>query len=197
MRRSRIVAALFAVFMLIPMSASAQSAQKFSLQFSGLGSVPFGSGLDLVQPGPGWEAQLRVNPSLWSFGFGVEQTFHSHEVQDDWSVTLLGGFFEPRRVIDIGSNSAAPYLALRVAVSQLTLEDSATEAELTTNGFTVNGGGGVLIRMGGRTNLDLGVTVGYKDLGEVDRSALGLQPLDFGTGQNIVARIGLAIGLGG
>jgi hypothetical protein len=193
MRRSRIVAALFAVFMLIPMSASAQSAQKFSLQFSGLGSVPFGGDLSGVDPGVGWEAQLRVNPSVWSFGFGVEQTFHNVPGFNDRTVTLLGGFFEPRLVIDVGSNSAAPYLAVRAAVSQTKIAEG--DGWLTTNGYTLNAGGGLLIRMGSRTNLDLGATIGFKKLGEVD----GTGPLagDLGKGQNLVVRLGLAIGLGG
>jgi hypothetical protein len=53
---------------LLPTIALAQSAQPYSLQFSGLGSVPFAGGLTGVQPGPGWEAQIRYNPSAFSWG---------------------------------------------------------------------------------------------------------------------------------
>lgn len=192
MRRSRNVAGLFAVFMLLPLAVSAQSAQTFSLQVSALGAAPFGGGLGNVSLGAGWEAQLRVNPSLWSFGFGAEQTFHDVETVDDRSVSLLGGFFEPRLVIDIGSDAAAPYLAVRAAVSQLTMTQG--ESQATATGYTLNGGGGFLFRMGDRTNLDLGVTLGYKDLGEV---VIASSVIDLGTGSNAVFRVGLAIGLGG
>ena len=195
MRRTALVAALFAAFLLIPSTASAQSAQLWSLQFSGLGSSPFGGELDNISLGVGWEAQLRVNPSVWSFGFGVEQTFHDVNQRDDRSVTLLGGFFEPRLVILVGSESAAPYLSARFAVSQF----SATEGELETSatGFTVNGGGGVLIRMSDRVNLDLGATVGFKQLGEGPDLFNQNVILDWGSGANAIGRVGLAIGLGG
>ena len=191
MRRIRKLAGLFAVFMLMPLSASAQSAQTWSLQFSGLASAPFGGGLEGVSPGAGWEAQLRVNPSVWSFGFGAEQTFHDVEAVDDRSVTLLGGFIEPRVVILVGSDTAAPYLAARGAISQLTLSQGGTSS--TANGFTINGGGGVLIRLGDRTNLDLGATIGFKDLGTVE---IANTIFDMGSGANAIARVGLAIGLG-
>jgi hypothetical protein len=192
MRRSRIIAGLFAVFMLVPASVYGQSAQLWSLQFSALGSLPFGGGLTNVSMGPGWEAQLRVNPSAWSFGFGVEQTFHDTESVDDQSVALIGGFFEPRLVIDIGSDNAMPYLSGRGAVSQLTITQG--ESTASSNGFTLNGGGGFLVRMGDRVNLDLGVTVGYKKLGILE---LGASTIDMGSGANAIARVGLAIGLGG
>lgn len=184
-------AALLAV-VLLPMVASAQSAQAVSLQISGLGSVPFGGGLATVKPGPGWEAQLRFNPSAFSVGFGVEQSFHDLENFATRTVTLLGAFFEPRYVIDVGSDAAAPYLAGRAAVSSMTLEDRAQSA--TATGFTLNGGGGVLIRLGPRTNLDLGASIGYKKLGEAE---FGPSLVDMGEGSNVIARVGLAIGLGG
>lgn len=194
MRRSGIVAGLFALFMLLPFNASAQTLQLFSLQFSGLGSVPFGTGLEFVSAGYGWEGQLRINPSssFWSFGFGVEQTFHDATEIPGATVTLTGGFFEPRRVIDIGSNSVALYIAGRAALSQFTFTEGL--AESTANGFTLNGGGGLLIVLGSRANLDLGATVGYKKLGQTDIQG---SLFDLGTGANAVLRAGLAIGLGG
>jgi hypothetical protein len=192
MRRNGIITAIAAVLMLIPVTASAQSAQTFSAQFSGLGSVPFGGGLEGVAAGVGWEAQIRMNPSVWSFGVGVEQTFHDVEGSDNRTVTLLGGFFEPRVVILVGSDKAAPYLAARAALSQTTFALGVDEA--TASGFTINGGGGVLVRLSDRVNLDLGVTVGFKDLGTVE---IADTVFDMGSGANTVVRAGLAIGLGG
>jgi hypothetical protein len=192
MLRSTKSAGLLVLLMLLAPPLSAQSAQMWSLQVSGLGSLPFGGGLDRVTPGPGWEAQLRVNPTMWSFGFGVEQTFHTVEGNSARSVDLLGGFFEPRRVIDIGSNSAAVYLAARFALSQVKVSEGG--GSLTGNGFTINGGGGLLVRLGGRANLDLGMTIGHKKLGSVEYPS---GPEDMGTGTNAIARMGLAFGLGG
>jgi hypothetical protein len=185
------LASLVFLALLLPIGAAGQSAQRFSLQFSALGSAPFGGGVDQVAFGPGWEAQIRVNPSLWSFGFGVEQTLHGIEGVDDRDVTFLGGFFEPRLVVDIGSDRAAPYLSARFAVSQTTLTQQASEA--TATGFTVNGGGGLLVRLSGRINLDLGVTLGYKKLGQVEIES---STIDLGSGANAIGRVGLAVGLG-
>ncbi|MEM7417005.1 MAG: hypothetical protein AAF389_15965 [Gemmatimonadota bacterium] len=188
----RITALLFLAVLTTPVLAEAQSAQRYSFQFSALGSWPFGGRLDGVSLGVGWEAQLRVTPSQWSFGFGAEQTFHDDVRVDNRSVTLFGGFFEPRYVVDVGSDKAAPYISARFALSQLTLAQG--EMEATANGYTINGGGGVLVALNDRVNLDLGATLGYKDLGSL--RFMGV-PQDFGTGVNAIARVGLAVGLGG
>jgi hypothetical protein len=161
-----------------------------SLQVSGLAAVPFGGGLANVTAGVGWEGQLRINPSAFSLGAGVEQTFHTNN-SGTLDVTLLGGFLEPRYVVDFGSDNAVLYLSMRAALSQMTLA-SAT-AESTGTGYTLNGGGGFLVRLGDRTNLDLGATMGYKKLGQ---AVLGSTTYDLGTGANLVGRVGLAIGIG-
>ena len=129
---------------LLPLGAGAQSAQLMSLQVSGLGAYPFGGGLENVDFGGGWEAQLRVSPSAFSIGAGVEQTFHTHI--SGRSVDLLGGFLEPRYVIDIGSDNAVLYLSGRAAFSQISIEDGTKSG----TGYTLNGGGGVLFRLGDR-----------------------------------------------
>ena len=174
---------------LVPQLAGAQSAQRFSLQVSGLGMYPFGGEMANVDVGAGWEAQLRINPSAFSLGAGAEQTFHKRLTGED--VVLFGGFLEPRYVLDIGSDSAVLYLSGRAALSQITYKLAAVE--YTGTGYTLNGGGGVLIRLSARVNLDLGATLGYKVLGEVER---GSTVIDLGTGANAVGRVGLAIGLG-
>lgn len=175
----------------IPAGAQAQSAQRFSLQVSGLAAYPFGGGLENVDFGAGWEAQLRVNPSAFSIGAGVEQTFHNVVGVEGRDVVLLGGFLEPRYVLDIGSDNAVAYISGRGALSQIKLRQGSFES--TGTGYTLNGGGGFLFRLSQRVNLDVGVTVGYKDLGIVDLPA-GLT-YDLGTGGNAVGRVGLAIGL--
>jgi len=173
----------------LPSVAAAQSAQMLSLQFSALGVYPFGGEMDRIDVGAGWEAQLRINPSAFSIGAGAEQTFHKRTTGQD--IVMLGGFLEPRYVLDIGSDNAVMYVSGRAAISQITIKDDSFET--TSTGYTLNGGGGLLFRLTDNTNLDVGATIGYKDLGEV---TLGSQPIDLGTGANFVGRVGLAIGLG-
>jgi hypothetical protein len=105
---------------------------------------------------------------------------------------MTGGFVEPRYVIDVGSDAAAPYLAGRFAVSQIFVEEG-TETS-SALGITVNGGGGVLVNLGSALNLDLGVTMGWKSLG---RATISETVFDLGTGGNLIARAGLALGIGG
>ncbi|MDH3205365.1 MAG: hypothetical protein OEO79_02065 [Gemmatimonadota bacterium] len=190
------VAAWFTATALLPTAASAQSAQQFSLQVSALGAIPFGGGLENVDAGAGWEAQLRINPSAFSIGAGVEQTFHSVPSTSNRDITFLGGFVEPRYVVDIGSDNVVLYLSARAALSQIKLQQGSFES--TGTGYTLNGGGGLLFPLGARVNLDVGATMGYKDLGVVDipTGGGGTATFDLGTGANVVGRVGLAIGLG-
>lgn len=164
----------------------------FSLQVSGLAAYPFGGGLANVDFGGGWEAQLRVNPSAFSIGAGIEQTFHSVVDISGRDVQMIGGFLEPRYVIDVGSDNMVAYISARAALSQIKLTEG--DFKSTGTGYTLNGGGGLLFRLGNRVNLDAGATMGYKDLGVLDVPG-GLK-YDFGTGGNVVGRVGLAIGLG-
>jgi len=173
----------------LPAVVSAQSAQMLSFQVSGLGMYPFGGEMSRIDIGGGWEAQLRINPSAFSIGAGAEQTFHKRTTGQD--IILLGGFLEPRYVFDIGSDNAVLYMSARAAISQITIRGA--QFEETGTGYTLNGGGGFLFRLSDRVNLDAGATLGYKVLGEV---TLGSVLIDLGTGANVVARIGLAIGVG-
>jgi hypothetical protein len=188
-RRAQLLLVLAAVLFRHPVLA--QSAQLFSLQVSGLGAYPFGGGLENVDFGFGWEGQLRVNPSAFSVGAGAEQTFHTVVGISDRDIVMFGGFIEPRYVIDFGSDRAVLYLSVRAAFSQITLKEGRFES--TGTGYTLNGGGGFLVRLGDRVNLDAGATIGYKDLGILD---LPVGRWDLGTGSNVVTRIGLAVGIG-
>src|SRR5687767_80039 len=100
---------------ILPLGVAAQSAQMFSLQVSGLGMYPFGGEMDEIDVGVGWEAQIRLNPSAFSIGAGAEQTFHKRLTGQD--IVMLGGFIEPRYVVDIGSDNAVMYLSGRAAIS--------------------------------------------------------------------------------
>jgi hypothetical protein len=174
----------------LPVGVTSQTAQIFSLQASALGVYPFGGGLAEVTGGFGWEVQARWNPGAFSIGAGGEQTFHEVRGAPGRDIVLTGGFLEPRYVLDFGRDNIVLYVSARVAVSQIRAQLGTFER--TGTGFTLNGGGGVLVRLGDRLNLDAGATLGYKELGFVQ---LPIGPVSLGTGVNIVSRIGLAVGV--
>jgi hypothetical protein len=200
---------------------AAQSAQRWSIQASGLYVGVFGDAYSGLENGAGGEVQLRLTPSLWSYGFGVQYSSHGLSQASGQSVALTGVFFEPRHVFDIGSAKYAPYMSARLAYLQqsadlgdvaqariartsstlsLSVQQRAS-LELSASGFQGNIGGGVLTKLSPRVNLDLGVTLGVIRFGDVTAKVGGQTAGTFtgtsGTGQNVVARAGLAIGLGG
>ena len=179
---------------LLTVPTSAQMGSRVSVQASGLASVPFGGGLSEVSAGAGFEAQLRYTISAFSIGGGFEKSWHSIKGTER-TVQLTGAFVEPRYVLDTGSESVAPYLSARLAVSQTRFEVQ----RLTDNasGFTANVGAGLLFILGSQTNLDVGFSVGAKDLGTAIVPSDPPTTFDLGTGQNVIFRVGLAIGLGG
>ena len=192
MRRLGKHALTLVAFLALAPPASSQTASPISLQVSGLWSIPFGGGLSGVSAGPGVEVQIRYNPSLFSIGVGAEISWHD-VTGTDRSVRLTGAFIEPRYVIQTSSESIAPYLSGRVAVSQTTFEVSNLTS--TGTGFTVNGGGGLLIVLGSGVNLDLGATIGAKGLGSATVETTPPTTFDLGSGTNVIIRVGLAIGL--
>lgn len=203
LRSFRTVSALTLALVVGGGVVQAQSAQRYSVQASGIFVGTFGEAYDGLKSGPGVEAQFRVTPGAWSFGFGVQGSMHSLEGVDLGSedVTLAGVFFEPRRVIDVGSSQFAPYVAGRLAFLQqsIDVDVNGTTVSATASGAQVNGGGGVLIRLSPRVNLDLGATYGLINFGdvEVDIAGVGRTTVEgtSGNGSNLVLRAGLAIGI--
>lgn len=180
--------------------ALSQSAQRWSVQASGLYVGVLGDAYAGLENGPGLELQLRVTPSLWSYGGGLQYSSHELTGAPGNSISLSGIFFEPRRVLDIGSARYAPYLSGRAAYLQQEA-DFGNGTTLRASGFQGNVGGGVLARLSPRVNLDLGVTLGVIQFGDAELKSNGQVQGTFGgtsgTGQNVVVRAGLAIGLGG
>jgi opacity protein-like surface antigen len=177
--------------------ATAQTAQRFSVQASGLYAHLYGDAFDGIGRGLGGEAQLRYTPSAFSIGAGFQYTDHDTPGSPGATLHLYGGFLEPRYVIDVGSGTLAPYVSTRFSIlsQKLTeLRDTGQEIETSATGVTLNGGGGVLIRLGSRVNLDVGSTFGYTRFGESETEGVTNPSA---SGSNIVVRIGLALGLGG
>ena len=144
-----------------------------------------------MESGPGVEAQIRWNPSLFGVGIGAEVSWHDLGLSGR-SVRLTGAFFEPRYVV-LSGESVAVYLSGRIAVSQTTFEVGNLTS--TATGFTGNGGGGLLIVLGSSVSLDIGATVGVKSLGDATVPTTPPTIFNLGSGSNVIIRTGLAIGL--
>jgi hypothetical protein len=173
----------------------AQSAQPFSLQASGLVNGVFGDVFTGLQDGIGGEAQFRYTPGALSVGAGFQFTVHQIQGRME-EARLYGGFIEPRYRIHAGSNVVAPYVSGRLSVLKVGFSEG--DLSLSSTFMQLNGGGGVLIRLSSRLNLDFGATFGYNRLGNgtlTRRSSGTAVPVESSSGSNIVIRLGLAIGL--
>jgi len=196
-------AATLATSLLAP-TLRAQSAQRVSIQTSALFVGTSGSAYQGINAGPGLEMQLRYTPSLWSFGVGAQVSRHglSEPGFGGERVMLAGAFFEPRRVFEVSSPSFAPYASGRLAFlrQSIDLTVEGTRASASASGAQVNVGGGVLMRLTPRVNLDLGATMGLIRFGKVQVNVPGYGTATVdgtsGTGRNLVARVGVAVGLG-
>ena len=173
----------------------AQSAQAFSLQVSGLVNGVFGDVFTGLQDGLGGEAQFRYTPGALSVGAGFQFTSHQIEGRME-DAQLYGGFIEPRYRIHAGSNVVAPYVSARVSVLKVGFSEG--DLSLSSIFMQLNGGGGILIRLAPRLNLDFGATFGYNRLGSgtlTSESSGTAVPVESSSGSNVVVRLGLAIGL--
>jgi len=114
----------------------------------------------------------------------------------DETAVIAGFFLEPRYVIDVGSGSYAPYVASRLALLTQSIDIDGLKA--SASGTQLNLGGGVLVRLTPRINLDLGATYGAIDFDDVEVSYQGETVTvgdSGGGGKNFVLRVGLTIGL--
>jgi hypothetical protein len=182
----------------LPAGLQGQSAQRLSLQGSGLFIKLFGDAFEGAEQGYGFEAQVRYTPSAFSFGAGFQYTSHGVEGADH-RATLIGGFFEPRYVFSTGSSALFPYLSGRFYLVQLQSENTDTDIRTTATGLAANGGGGVLLRLGSRVNADFGATYGYSRFNnfEFENLATGISGSSdiSNSGSNVVLRVGLTLGL--
>jgi hypothetical protein len=177
-----------------------QSAQAISLQLSALYNTVDGDVFDNLKNGFGGEAQIRYTPGALSVGAGFQYTEHENQPQGAFSlpdVRLYGGFIEPRYRIHTGSYVIAPYVSARFSVSKAGFEGG--EFSLSSTFIQLNGGGGVLYRLGPRFNLDAGATFGWnrRSFGTLSREGQSLRSDPPASGVNLVVRLGLAVGIGG
>jgi hypothetical protein len=177
--------------------AAAQTAQAVSIQGSLLYAGLFGSAYSSFDPGLGFEAQIRYTAtSGFSYGAGYQRTSHSISGYAG-GATLSGPFFEPRYTFEIkGHDAVFPYASLRA--SSLKQSVSVPGFNSSASGFTANVGGGFLLRLTDRSNLDFGATYGlthFSDFVAVDQVTGQRGQGTTGSGSNFVLRFGLAIGL--
>ena len=144
----------------LPAGLYGQAAQRLSVQGSGLGIKLFGDAFPGAEVGYGFEAQVRYTPGSVSLGAGFQYSSHGVEGVDT-RATLIGAFFEPRYVFSTSSSSLFPYLSGRFYVERLKSDNDAAQIRTTATGLAANGGGGVLVRVASRINVDLGATFGY------------------------------------
>jgi hypothetical protein len=195
--RGFVLLATSVIFGLQRTDLEAQSAQAISIQVSGLYNGVFGNVFTGLQNGIGAEGQLRYTPGALSIGAGFQYTNHGLEDRME-DTRLYGGFIEPRYRIHTGSYVVAPYVSARLSL--LKVGFSGGDLTLSSSFIQVNGGGGLLYRVGPRLNLDLGATFGYNRLGsgtlrsESNGTAVNIES---SSGSNVVVRFGFAIGLGG
>jgi hypothetical protein len=192
-----------AVFASSPLPA--QSAQAVSLQLSGLYNVVFGNVFEAVnlKNGLGGEAQIRYTPGALSIGAGFQYTEHDRPPvfpsdPPSLKARLYGAFIEPRYRIHTGSNVAAPYLSARLSLLKVGFSDP--DFSLSSDFIQLNGGGGLLYRLGSRLNLDVGGTFGYNRMGKGtlrSRSANTAVVVGPYSGTNLMLRLGFALGIGG
>lgn len=192
-------AGLLAAVPLVTSDLFAQSAQRWSIQGSLIDVIPGGQAYEGLSSGFGGEAQVRFTPSAFSIGAGFQLSKHDLDIGggDKEKVTLSGGFVEPRYVIDVRNSKLAPYVSARLAV--LKQKATVNQFDVSASGTQINGGGGVLMRVGSRVNLDFGLTFGAIHFGDVTISQGGQTvPVtgSSGNGTNLVLRFGAAIGLG-
>jgi hypothetical protein len=174
---------------------SAQSAQPMSIQVSGLYNGVYGDVFGGFQNGVGAEGQIRYTPGALSVGVGFQYTTHALNGQPE-DIHFYGVFLEPRYRIHTGSNVLAPYLSARLAL--LKVGFSGGDLTLSSSYTQVNGGGGLLYRLGPRVNLDLGATYGYDHLGSgtFRRKSTGSEtPFPASSGTNLIIRLGFAFGI--
>ncbi len=112
-------------------------------------------------------------------------------------VKFYGPFAEPRYVIDVHSSSLAPYLSARLAWLTQSADFQEFNGTAKGSGFQVNGGGGVLVRLSSRMNLDLGATFGSIHFGDyiVKQGGDEVGRVQGGNGTNFVGRVGISIGI--
>ncbi len=138
---------------------AAQSRELVSLQVSGELVFPL-EDYGVLEKGTtlGWEAQARFTFGRFSVGAGYQRSevFKSDAAVGDITATLSVGFVEPRYVLGVFGNVAAPYVAARLGYGGLLIRSPNDVVRSTENSFIYGGGLGVIFQVARRVGIDVG-----------------------------------------
>jgi hypothetical protein len=183
-----------AALALVSSDGSAQSRQPYSVQASVLATAINFNAQNVG--GVGIEAQLRANRlavserGILSAGLGFQSSSHTSGSQ---RVDLRGVFLEPRYAFVLQSDRWFPYLAARIAV----LRQSGNFAT-ASNGFGAGAGGGVVVALSPRVNLDFGGAAIRQTFGDVTLTGTAQgTPARFEPFFGYALKAGINLGLGG
>lgn len=173
-------------------AAGAAQARGFSL--GGAGIYATLSGDDFSDTDAGFGADVQARYSWGSVSVGVGGVLTSHGVDGvDEKLSSRGVFVEPRYVFRTGSGSVAPYLAGRAALLWWSLDTQGSEFRRSGRAFGAEGG--ILVRLGGRADLD--VMVGYYavSFGDIEIDGSEFSGTDV-SGGSLALRAGVEVRLG-
>lgn len=178
----------------------AQSHQRVSIQASGLLATLNGSSFDQIGFGSGFggEFQVRINPSAFSVGAGVQLTRHSGTVTGFTDkMTLTGLFLEPRYAFHIQSRTMRPYAAGRIALLKQSLSrgTGSSKVDVTANATAFGAGGGVIIRISSTISADIGAALTSASFGDYKSGGQSINEAA-GSGSSFVLKAGFSLGLG-
>ena len=173
--------------LLLSVPAAAQSRQLVSLQVSGELVFPT-EDYGVLDKGTtlGWEAQARFTFGRFSVGAGYQRSevFKSAADAGDITATLSLGFVEPRYVLGVFGNVAAPYVAARLGYGSLLIRSPNDAVHSTEDSFVYGGGAGVIFQVATRIGIDVGAQYFVADF-------TGGQ----GSAGYFLTRLGVSIGL--
>ena len=157
-RAGRLAGGLMALA-LMSAPLAAQSRELVSLQVSGEVVFPTEDyGVLEKSATLGWEAQTRFTFGRFSVGAGYQRStvFKSDASVGDITATLSVGFVEPRYVLGVFGNVAAPYVAARIGYGGLLVRSPSDLVRSTDNSFIYGGGLGVIFQVASRVGIDVG-----------------------------------------
>lgn len=151
--------ALVGLGLMLAAPLAAQSRELVSLQVSGEVVFPTEDyGVLEKSATLGWEAQARFTFGRFSVGAGYQRStvFKSDASVGDITATLSVGFVEPRYVLGVFGNVAAPYVAARIGYGGLLVRSPSDLVRSTDNSFIYGGGLGVIFQVASRVGIDVG-----------------------------------------
>ncbi|MGH7674697.1 MAG: outer membrane beta-barrel protein [Gemmatimonadales bacterium] len=175
----------------IGVSAAPLTAQ-VSLGVAGLMAALGGDDFELADNGFGGEVSVWF-PAGTSFTIGGGAHYTSHGLDGtDESLSVVGIFVEPRYRFQAGG-TVKPYVAARVAWAR----ESATTplGDASATGFYFGAGGGLMIPVGAKVDLDFELLFNAVSFGDVELDGSTQSNTD-SNGTALVARVGIVFRLG-